>query len=81
MCARPPPTAAAELVAPARAHCLLQLQAWAENRIERLLQQRLQNQQQWLEAGPAPGAARARRCKPSACCASAKASKWRKPFN
>lgn len=44
----PTPTAAAELVAPARADCLLQLQAWAE-RIERLLQQRLQNQQQWLD--------------------------------
>ena len=44
----PTPTAAAELVAPARADCLLQLQAWAE-RIERLLQQRVQNQQQWLD--------------------------------
>ena len=44
----PTPTAAAELVAPARADCLRQLQTWQE-RIERLLQQRLQGQQQWLD--------------------------------
>ncbi|VUZ27185.1 Exodeoxyribonuclease 7 large subunit [uncultured Comamonas sp.] len=44
----PTPTAAAELVAPARADCLRQLQVWQE-RIGRLQQQRLQSQQQWLD--------------------------------